>query len=335
MRVSILIKLPIRLILGMREKTFRVFKLMEQIKQAIKSIKSGRLVGMPTETVYGLAAPIDNQSLINRIFELKKRPFFDPLIVHVASVDQAKSLVKSWLPVCDDIVCRFWPGPVTLVLEKTDEVSDLITSGLQTVGIRIPRSKVARDFISQLGVPVAAPSANLFKKISPTCAKHVSDVFSSDDVFVLDDGPCEVGIESTIIKVSDHSLEVLRPGLISGSDFSDIAKTHNLAITYTKNTDIKAPGMLEEHYQPVKPLNVVCASTLDEAKIKLNDPSTYWFSLSDRPEIAARELYQKMREACENDFPTCSIWMEPSLFSDELWKGITDRLKKASSKFLQ
>ena len=305
------------------------------IQSVITALKEGKLVGLPTETVYGLAAPIDNEELVEKIFKLKKRPFFDPLIVHVASVDQVKKLVKAWPPICDELAKKFWPGPVTFVLEKLPAVSDLITSGLTTVGIRIPNSQVARNFIAELGIPVAAPSANLFKQISPTSAQHVRDVFSSDDVYVLDDGPCEVGIESTIIKVTSSSLEILRPGLISAIDLQEIANEFDYQIIHTKNTDVSAPGMLEEHYRPTKPMFVVAASSLSAAKNKLNQESTLWFNLSDRPELAARELYQKMREACDTNHSSCSLWIDEKHLSNEAWKGILDRLKKASTQFIK
>ena len=307
---------------------------MSDILSAIKELKNGKLIGLPTETVYGLAAPIDNERLIARIFELKKRPFFDPLIVHVATIDQAKSIVEKWYPICDAIAEAFWPGPVTLVLEKKAIVSDLITSGLKTVGVRIPKSSVAIDFITQLGTPVAAPSANLFKKVSPTNAGHVREVFSSDDVFILDDGPCEIGIESTIIKVTDSALEILRPGLICSNELKEITNKFNYSIEYTNNTEIKAPGMLEEHYRPEKPMNVVCARNFEDAVKLLKNSQTFWFSLDSRPEIAARQLYQKMREACQNSATTCSIWIDLELLKRDDWKGILDRLKKAASNYI-
>lgn len=309
--------------------------MQKTIQLAITALSEGKLIGLPTETVYGLAAPINNQQLIGKIFSLKKRPFFDPLIVHVSSIDQAKSLVHFWPPICDELAKSFWPGPVTLVLEKLPLVSDLITSGLTTVGIRIPRSQLARDFISALGVPVAAPSANLFKQISPTSAQHVREVFSSEDVFVLDDGPCDVGIESTIIKVTASSLEILRPGLISAIELEEIADRFNYEIIHSKNTEISAPGMLEEHYRPTKPMYVVAAKDFSQAKKKLILENTHWFQLSNQPELAARELYQKMREACENENSSCSLFINEKNLSNEAWKGIIDRLKKASIQFIK
>ena len=302
------------------------------INAAVESIHEGKLVGLPTETVYGLAAPINNEKLLSKIFELKERPFFDPLIVHVSSVEQAKSLVTSWPAICDKISKKFWPGPVTLVLEKNHLVSDLITSGLKTVGIRIPKSEIARKFISSLGHPVAAPSANLFKKVSPTQASHVSEVFKKEDVYVIDGGPCEVGIESTIVKVTKKNLEILRPGLVSAAEFQEIAAEFKYEVTYTKNKDVSAPGMLQEHYCPIKPLNLVFADSLDQASNKVGAEQTDWFELSSRPEIAARELYQKMREACLGSSPSCSIWFDSKLKDLEAWRGILDRLKKASTK---
>ena len=308
---------------------------MNKIETAVNELKSGKLIGLPTETVYGLAAPINNDKLINRIFELKKRPFFDPLIVHISNVAQAKPLVKNWPDICDVLAEKFWPGPLTLVLEKTLEVNNLITSGLKTVGIRIPRCEIARNFITALGVPVAAPSANLFKKISPTCAEHVRSVFSSDDVFVLDGGACEVGIESTIIKICDNRLEILRPGVISSIQLSEVADRFSYKVIYSESSEVQSAGMLSEHYQPVKPLNVVCSKSLEQAKKTLNRRDTYWFHLSDKPEVAARQLYQRMREACEENYESCSIWIHEDYENDDLWRGIFDRLKKASTIYIR
>ena len=215
---------------------------------------------------------------------------------------------------------------------EENSVSDLITSGLPTVGIRIPKSNVAREFIQHLTSRWRA-SANLFKIIQPApnmCRTCFHQMMS----LCLMMGR-EVGIESTIIKVNKGSLEILRPGLVSGSELQEIASKHGFNTVYTNNTDVRAPGMLEEHYMPTKPLQVVCSDSFDQAKEKYQNIETYWFTLSDRPEMAARELYQKMREACEMNHPDCSLWLNSNHLNDELWKGIIDRLKKASTRFIK
>jgi L-threonylcarbamoyladenylate synthase len=173
--------------------------ILDEISVAVEKLINGEVVGIPTETVYGLGAVISKSDAIKKIFTTKERPFFDPLIVHVSGVEQAKELSLDWSAAADILAQEFWPGPLTLVLPKKN-VSDLITSGLQTVGVRCPDHKIALEIIEKVGEPIAAPSANRFGKTSPTCKKHVLEEFN-DAVFVVDGGDCSVGIESTIISV--------------------------------------------------------------------------------------------------------------------------------------
>ena len=133
----------------------------------------------------------------------------------------------------------------------------------------------------------------------------------------------------------DNRLEILRPGLVNKSAFSEIAEKHGLDVVHTSNTEIKSPGMLEEHYQPTKPLYVIVEDTLESAKKRAPETETHWFELNDRPEIAARELYQSMRKACDSETTTCSIWIKRSSVNEDTWRGILDRLKKASSRFIE
>jgi L-threonylcarbamoyladenylate synthase len=166
-----------------------------ELLKARDRLVAGDVVAIPTETVYGLAASIDSEKGLRRIFSLKERPFFDPLIVHVASLKEASSLVRDWPPIADFIGRYFWPGPLTLVLPKAERVNSLITSGLDTVAVRYPSHPLTLDLIRLVGTPLAAPSANKFGKTSPSRALHVKSEFPGTDLLILDGGECEIGVE--------------------------------------------------------------------------------------------------------------------------------------------
>src|SRR5262244_315853 len=184
-----------------------------EIERAAAILREGGLVVFPTETVYGLGANALDANAVRKIYALKGRPATSPLIVHVASVEQARSLAAEWLPEAERLARQYWPGPLTLVVLKKDVIPDEVTAGLPTVGLRMPRHRVALELIAAAGVPVAAPSANRFTQLSPTSAEHVRQAFGAETPFLLDGGPCEVGLESTVIAVSRDGLEVLRPGM--------------------------------------------------------------------------------------------------------------------------
>ncbi len=186
---------------------------------AIDILKNGGVVAMPTETVYGLAGDVEQETAIKKIFSTKERPFFDPLIVHISSIEQAKKLTTQWDETCEKLAESFWPGPLTLILPKSDLVNPLITSGLNSVGLRWPNHALAMELISNFNLGLAAPSANKFKKTSPTSKEHVEAEFGNN-VFVLDGGKCEVGIESTVAGVFKDRIEIYRPGMISLEDIS-------------------------------------------------------------------------------------------------------------------
>lgn len=225
----------------------------EQIAIAAKHIREGRLVAFPTETVYGLGANALNPVAVARIFELKERPTFDPLIVHIASIDDIAKLS----PVRDDrirqIAERFWPGPLTIVLPKSDILPEIVTSGLNTVGIRMPSHPFALRLIRESGCPIAAPSANKFGQLSPTTAAHVRKQLPDVD-YLLDGGSTTVGIESTIISLNERGFEILRHGVITREDIEQVIPYHEPANEH--KTDIVSPGMLKSHYSPAKPIYI-------------------------------------------------------------------------------
>lgn len=213
-------------------------------------IREGRLVAFPTETVYGLGANALNPLAVAKIFELKERPSFDPLIVHIASVDDLDKLTVSKDSRVLQLAEKFWPGPLTIVLPKSDIVPDIVTSGLDTVGIRMPNNPIALELIRKAGCPIAAPSANKFGRVSPTTAQHVKKQLPNVD-YILDGGKTQVGIESTIITLNEKGFEILRHGVITREDLESVVPFHSGRDT---SDSIVAPGMLKSHYSPNKPL---------------------------------------------------------------------------------
>lgn len=235
---------------------------------AAEAIRNGEVVGMPTETVYGLAGAALMPDALARIFSAKERPTFDPLIIHVGlaakgtyalehlQLIDGKALSDAARSRADALINAFWPGPLTLVLPKHEKVPELATSGLSTVALRMPAHRVAQWLIATAGVPLAAPSANRFGRISPTTAQAVADELGDRIDWILDGGSCEVGVESTVLRVeTDGAVTMLRPG---GLERSRIEEVIGCAVTVASSTSKpgaqEAPGMLESHYSPVKPL---------------------------------------------------------------------------------
>lgn len=277
---------------------------------------------MPTETVYGLAASIQSNSGLENIFKTKERPFFDPLIVHVNSVSQAKSLTSDWNEICQKIADNFWPGPLTLILDKSPLVNDLITSGLTTVGIRFPSHPMALELIKELGHPIAAPSANKFKKISPTTAKHVREEFP--EILVLEGGQSEVGIESTIIRVQSGELIIYRPGMLTEKDLKE-KLGGDFKVSF-KESPI-APGHLAEHYRPIKPLVLKLDS--ESVNSPYHNPLTW--NLPSQATLAARQLYSKLRDLDQRDGDCIEVNITEKMIQDDQFAGILNRLYKAAS----
>ncbi|GAB1414694.1 L-threonylcarbamoyladenylate synthase [Paludibacter sp.] len=233
---------------------------LQQISIAAQHIKDGKLVAFPTETVYGLGADALNPYAVAKIFELKERPTFDPLIVHIASTDDIARLTKTNDERVYKLAERFWPGPLTIVLPKSDLVPDIVTSGLETVGIRMPNHPIALKLIQESGCPIAAPSANKFGQLSPTTAKHVSKQLPDVD-FLIDGGDSTVGIESTIISLNDRGFEILRHGIITKEEIEEIIPFY--AVPDRDKTNIVSPGMLKSHYSPNKPIYLLDKSLPD------------------------------------------------------------------------
>ncbi|ASB49903.1 L-threonylcarbamoyladenylate synthase [Alkalitalea saponilacus] len=220
---------------------------------ASKLIREGKLVAFPTETVYGLGANGFDAKAVAKIFEAKKRPSFDPLILHISSTEQLESVFKTPVPaLITRLAEKYWPGPFTIVAPKSRKVPAIVTAGLKTVAVRMPKHPVALKLIKQAGVPVAAPSANLFGRLSPTEPEHVREQLTTID-YLVEGGKTNYGIESTIVSVNGNNIEVLRHGAITPEQIKTDFPDTNVSISSTEN-HIQAPGQLKSHYSPRKPL---------------------------------------------------------------------------------
>ncbi len=231
----------------------------EAIAQAVAILKAGGLIGLPTETVYGLAADAANGDALAAVFALKGRPRFNPLIAHVADRAAAEAIAV-FDPLAARLADAFWPGPLTLVLpRRPGSVHDLATAGLETVAVRVPAHPVARSLLAAFGGPVAAPSANRSGHVSPTTAAHVDEAFGEDLALVLDGGPCDVGLESTVVATADGRAAVLRPGGLARGDIEAI--TGPLAAP-GDGTAPSSPGQLLKHYAPAAPVRLDATEAL-------------------------------------------------------------------------
>jgi L-threonylcarbamoyladenylate synthase len=296
---------------------------MISIKEAAERIRAGELVAFPTETVYGLGANALDADAVVRIYKLKGRPATSPLIVHVASVEMAQTLVSEWPPEAEELARRYWPGPLTLVLPKVPAIPDIVTAGLPTVGVRLPSHPLALALIREAGVPLAAPSANRFMGLSATTADHVREAFG-DAVPVLDGGPCQVGIESTVVSIASGKITLLRPGMIS---IEDVER----ATAPEADAAHPAPGMHPRHYSPRTPL--VLSSEPDPGGayvwIKLSGHAAHSVQMPSTPEAYAARLYSVLHELDRENWPVISVEPPPDTVE---WAAVRDRLQRAASK---
>ncbi len=304
-----------------------------QIEIAAKHIKEGRIVAFPTETVYGLGANALNPLAVAKIFELKERPSFDPLIVHISDYAQLNEITTSNDERITKIAEKFWPGPLTMVLPKSHGVPNIVTSGLPTVGVRMPNHQIALELIRMSNCPIAAPSANKFGRISPTTAAHVRKQLPNVD-FIIDGGKTTVGIESTIIRLTRIGFQILRNGIITQEELEQV-------VPFDHSTPIEAlsaPGMLKSHYSPKKKLLIagIQTSTIDISRAglisftgKLDSGFKKVFRVSDTDDLKgyAVNMFEAMH-AFEDDSEIDLIMAEP-VCEKGIGKAIMDRLKKA------
>jgi L-threonylcarbamoyladenylate synthase len=309
------------------------------IEIAAKYIQEGKLVAFPTETVYGLGANALNPLAVAKIFELKERPSFDPLIIHIANINQLEKLVSSIDERVYKLAQKFWPGPLTMVLPKSNIVPDIVTAGLPTVGIRMPANEMALELIRKSDCPIAAPSANKFGRISPTTAAHVKKQLPNVD-FILDGGKTTVGIESTIIKLTDYGFQILRNGIITQEELETI-------VPFDSNTKIEklsAPGMLKSHYSPKKMFLIANNALLNIDKSKagfisfsgeLENGYRNVIRVSERKDLKdyAVNMFEAMH-SFEDDNDIEIIIAEP-VAKTGIGKAIMDRLRKAEFNWRQ
>jgi L-threonylcarbamoyladenylate synthase len=293
----------------------------DQIEQAAQIIKRGGLVAFPTETVYGLGANALDGDAVARIFAVKRRPLASPLIVHVYDEAMARSLTADWPERAHQLAARFWPGPLTLVLKKAEMVPDVVTAGLDSVGVRVPAHPVAQRLIRRAAVPIAAPSANRFTEISPTTAAHVRASLGDTVDMVLDGGPTDVGIESTVASLRRDPPMVLRPGMITQQELEEVT-----GVPWEREKDLphimESPGQHARHYAPRTPFYVF--------KTRFETPSGRGLVLDLPPEreAYASSLYAVLHAADAEGWDWIAV-VEPPDRPE--WAGIRDRLRRAST----
>jgi len=345
----------------------------ENVRRAADALRRGELVGLPTETVYGLAASAFDATAVARIFAVKERPSFDPLIVHVVrpagplerevllGLEDIGVVEVSRLPQlarerADVLLRRFWPGPLTLVLPRGRKIPDLVTSGLDTVAIRMPSHPVAQALLREAALPLAAPSANRFGRISPTTAAHVVEELGERIGIVLDGGPCSVGVESTVVAISPSgALTLLRPGGVPAEAIEATASVRLARSTAAARPGMPAPspGMSEVHYAPRTPLYLLPGPTVlprgskcvgligvfaspDEMRATATDAERRYgvpvvtCALTEQGDLveAARNLFTMLRELDAGDVPL--ILAAPPSGGEGLALAIADRLRRAS-----
>lgn len=317
----------------------------EAIRRAADVIRGGGLVAFPTETVYGVGANALDRDAVARIFAAKGRPSYNPLIAHVAGLAEARALSRDWPALAERAGAAFWPGPLTLVVPRGDGVPDLLTAGLPTVAVRVPAHPVARALLEACGVPIAAPSANRFTELSPTTAGHVASGLGGRIDMLLDAGPTEVGIESTVLDLSGAEPVLLRPGSISRGALERVVGPVGDAEAIRGDSPRPSPGMTDRHYAPRAVLRIV----EPESRATVEDLIRATRARGERvgalllrpwridldlgiamprdPTAYARRLYAALHDL---DAAGCSLVLVDRVPDDPEWAGIRDRLARAS-----
>ncbi len=306
-----------------------------EIERAVQLLKQGQLVAFPTETVYGLGADASNPEAMKKLYAVKRRPADHPVIVHFASTEEAFTWAREVPPEAKKLAARFWPGPLTLILKRSGKAHDFVTGGQDAVGLRVPSHPVARELLKKFGKGVAAPSANRFGRVSPTTAAHVREDLGTDVDLVLEGGPSEVGIESTILDLSGTKPVLLRPGRISQEDLQAVL---GIEVENRNASAIRHSGGLERHYAPRTPARLVANYDLDKEISRLKEKVAvlafsrpdervdYWLRMPRDPQAYAQKLYGALREL---DSAGCDeILIEAPPDSPD-WAAVRDRLRRA------
>lgn len=308
-----------------------------EVRRAAEALQQGRLVAFPTETVYGLGADASNAKAVARLYAVKGRPADHPVIVHFASAADAFAWAREVPDEARILASRFWPGPLTLILKRSDRAKDFVTGGQDNIGLRVPSHPVAHELLRLFQGGVAAPSANRFGKVSPTTAAHVRDDLGDEVDLVLEGGPSEVGIESTIIDLSGNAPVLLRPGRISREQ---LEQALGRPVSDRNSSATKHPGGMERHYAPRTPARLVPTYDLDKEIARLEEKVAvlafsrpdervdYWLRMPRDPGAYAQKLYGALREldgaGCEE------ILVEAPPEAPE-WAAVRDRLQRACS----
>ena len=327
------------------------------ISKAADCLRHGGLVAFPTETVYGLGAHAHDRDAVRRLFAAKQRPSNDPLIVHVAGVEEMKTLASQVPPTAVALAMRFWPGPLTLVVRRAASVPLEVTAGMDTVAVRVPAHSVAHALLAAAAVPIAAPSANLFSRPSPTRASHVLADLDGRIDMVLDAGPVDIGVESTVVDLTTVPPTVLRPGAVGVERLRDIIPDLQVRTTTVASSDtpFPSPGLLSQHYAPRTPMTLyaraaaagresfvehvrevlatgkrvgVLASTEDATALRHLPVVIAELGTEAEPEVVAARLYAAFREL---DAANLDVILAHDFPSDVgLWRALRDRLRRAS-----
>ncbi len=311
------------------------------IAKAREILNEGKLVAIPTETVYGLAGNAYNSTSVTEIFYVKNRPSFDPLIVHTNNLFRIDEFAEKIPSTLKKLAEAFWPGPMTLILKKKPIIPDIITSGLDTVAVRMPRHPLTLDLLASLDYPLAAPSANPFGYVSPTTARHVNEQLGKRLKYILDGGPCSIGIESTIIGCENKVPVVYRLGGKTVEEIEDIIG--KIEIRTQEYGGVVAPGMLKSHYSPGKPVILFEGAIPDKPgsdektgilvfrKLLENYPETDQFVLSEAGDLkeAGKNLFTGLRWLDSLDIDVIYAERVPDR---GIGKAINDRLRRAAHK---
>ena len=289
------------------------------VEHAAALIRAGRLVAFPTETVYGLGANAFDAVAVERIFAAKKRPRNSPLIVHVDSLEMARALAAEWPKTAETLAGCYWPGPLTLVVTKAPQVPGIVTAGLPTVGLRMPNHPLALELIRAAGVPIAAPSANVFTELSPTLARHVRESLAD---LILDGGPARIGIESTVLSLAGPPI-LLRPGVIPLPEIE--ALIGPVGAAPAPAAAHPSPGMHERHYRPSTPLHLL------RREDRPPRGRGAWLRIGCEMPLDARAyaaiLYEKLHELDARGLDWIAVERPPLLPE---WAGVLDRLTRAA-----
>jgi L-threonylcarbamoyladenylate synthase len=301
-------------------------------------IREGKLVAFPTETVYGLGANALDAEAVRRVFAVKGRPAASPLIVHVDSIEMARGLAREWPPEAELLASRYWPGPLTLVLRKSPRIPDVVTAGLDTVGLRVPAHPLALELIRAAGTPIAAPSANRFSQLSPTTADHVRAGLGASVDLILDGGTTTVGIESTVLSLAGGVARLLRPGMVSQREIEDLIGPVESGQRQLPLPGHESPGMHPRHYSPRTPLLLVSGGVLPaqgrgaylyrEAREGV-PAAVQGVAMPAEPSAYASMLYKTLHALDREGLDWIAVERPPD---GPEWAGVADRLERAAAR---